>query len=217
LTSARSGPYLSAGAGQALEDRTRDPRNPRGTDGATGAFFSAFSTDRRMRLFSGKITPLSEEIVKALVENNDIESAARKEVVLDVEAVFTNYLRLDREAADKAKDLMAARSLPQSEFARLKKLSAEQKGIKVGDDLLDFLLDQLIEMLMHSNNVDEVFVEDHALRRRMRPVLKKYLEMDEALDGEVRGKLKHVQEGTRTWEIEYQRLMGDIQRRKGLT
>lgn len=170
-----------------------------------------------MRLFSGKITPLSEEIVKALVENNDIESAARKEVVLDVEAVFTNYLRLDREAADKAKDLMAARSLPQSEFARLKKLSAEQKGIKVGDDLLDFLLDQLIEMLMHSNNVDEVFVEDHALRRRMRPVLKKYLEMDEALDGEVRGKLKHVQEGTRTWEIEYQRLMGDIQRRKGLT
>ena len=32
-----------------------------------------------MRLFSGKITPLSEEIVKALVDNNDIESAARHE------------------------------------------------------------------------------------------------------------------------------------------
>ena len=170
-----------------------------------------------MRLFSGKIAPLSEEIVKALVDNNDIEVEARKEVVLDVEAVFSNYLRLEREAADKAKELMAARSLPASELPRLKKLAAEQKGIKVGDDLLDYLLDQLIEMLMHSNNVDEVFVEDHALRRRMRPVLKKYLEMDEALDGEVRGKLKHVQEGTRTWEVEYQRLMGEIQRRKGLT
>lgn len=170
-----------------------------------------------MRLFSGKITPLSEELVKTLADNHDIECERRKEVVLDLESVFTTYLRLDKEASDKAKDMMTARSLPQSEFPRLRKLTAEQKGIKVGDELLDYLLDQLIEMLMHSNNVDEVFGEDHDLRRRMRPVLKKYLELDEALDGEVRGKLKHVQEGTRTWEVEYQRLMGEIQRRKGLT
>jgi len=61
-----------------------------------------------------------------------------------------------------------------------------------------------------------VFVEDHDLRRRIRPVLRKYLDMDEALDTEVRGKLRHVQEGSRTWEIEYQRVMGEIQRRKGL-
>jgi len=170
-----------------------------------------------MRLFSGKVTPLSEELVKTLADNHDIECERRKEVVLDLESVFTTYLRLDKEASDKAKDMMTARSLPPSELPRLRKLASEQKGIKVGDELLDYLLDQLIEMLMHSNNVDEVFGEDHDLRRRMRPVLRKYLELDEALDGEVRGKLKHVQEGTRTWEVEYQRLMGDIQRRKGLT
>ena len=69
---------------------------------------------------------------------------------------------------------------------------------------------------MHSANVEEVFAEDHDLRRRMRPILKKNLEVDEALEAEVRGKLKHVQEGSRTWEVEYQRVMGDIQRRKGL-
>jgi hypothetical protein len=170
-----------------------------------------------MRLFSGKVTPLSEELVKTLADNKDIECEHRREVVLDLESVFTTYLRLDKEAADKAKDMLQARGLPQTELPRLRKLAADQKGIKGGDDLLDYLLDQLIEMLMHSTHVDEVFGEDHDLRRRMRPVLRKYLEMDEALDGEVRGKLKHVQEGTRTWEIEYQRLMGEIQRRKGLT
>jgi hypothetical protein len=170
-----------------------------------------------MRLFSGKVTPLSEELVKTLADNKDIECEHRKEVVTDLESVFTSYLRLEKEAADRAKDMLQARGLPPTELPRLRKLAAEQKGIKVGDDLLDYLLDQLIEMLMHSGNVDEVFVEDHDLRRRMRPVLRKYLEMDEALDGEVRGKLKHVQEGTRTWEVEYQRLMGEIQRRKGLT
>jgi hypothetical protein len=170
-----------------------------------------------MRLFSGKVTPLSEELVKALADNKDIECESRKEVVIDLESVFTNYLRLEREASDKARELLAARSMPQSELPRLRKVCAEQKGIKIGDDLLDYLLDQCIEMLMHSANVDEVFGEDHDLRRRMRPVLRKYLELDDALDGEVRGKLKHVQEGSRTWEIEYQRLMGEIQRRKGLT
>lgn len=170
-----------------------------------------------MRLFSGKIAPLSEELVKALVDNKDIECESKKEVALDLESVFTNYLRLEKEANDRAKDLLAARSMPQSEMPRLRKLAAEQKGIKVGDEMLDYLLDQLIEMLMHSGNVDEVFGEDHDLRRRMRPVLKRYLELDEQLEGEVRGKLKHVQEGTRTWEVEYQRLMGEIQRRKGLS
>jgi len=50
----------------------------------------------------------------------------------------------------------------------------------------------------------------------MRPVMKKYLEVDEALDTEVRSQLKHVKEGSRTWEVEYRRIMSDIQRRKGL-
>lgn len=170
-----------------------------------------------MRLFSGKITPLSEELVKTLVDNKDIECESRKEVATDLESVFTSYLRLEKEALDRAKDQLQARGLPPSELPRLRRFAAEQKGIKVGDEMLDYLLDQLIEMLMHSGNVDEVFGEDHDLRRRMRPVLRKYLEMDEALDGEIRGKLKHVQEGSRTWEVEYQRLMGEIQRRKGLT
>jgi hypothetical protein len=169
-----------------------------------------------MRLFSGKITPLSDEIVRALAENHDIECESRKEVQRDLESVFSTYLQLEREAGEKAKEILQSSGRPQSEFNRIRRLAAEQKGIKVGDDTMDYLLDQLIEMLMHSNNVDEVFVEDHDLRRRMRPILRKYLEIDEALDIEVRGKLRHVQEGSRTWEIEYQRVMGEIQRRKGL-
>ncbi|WP_437627485.1 DUF507 family protein [Sorangium sp. So ce1151] len=169
-----------------------------------------------MRLFSGKITPLTEEIVRALVDNRDIECTSKKEVALDVESVFTSYLNADREATERAKEILQARGLPQGEFNRVKRLAAEQKGIKTGEETMDYLLDQLLEMLMHSNNVEEVFVEDHDLRRRIRPVLRKYLDMDEALDTEVRGKLRHVQEGSRTWEIEYQRVMGEIQRRKGL-
>jgi hypothetical protein len=170
-----------------------------------------------MRLFSGKITALSEELAKSLAENHDIECEDRKEVARDLESVFASYLQTEREASERAKDMVQSRGLPQSEYARIRKLTAEQKGIKVGEEMLDYLLDQLIEMLMHSGNVEEVYVEDHDLRRRMRPLLKKHMELEEELEAEVRGKLKHVQEGTRTWEVEYRRLMSDIQRRKGLT
>jgi hypothetical protein len=169
-----------------------------------------------MRLFSGKITPLSDELAKALVDNGDIECESRKEVAKDLEAIFASYLQVEREATERAKELVDQRGMPPTELPRLRRLTAEQRGIKVGDDMLDYLLDQLIEMLMHSANVDEVFAADHDLRRHMRPVLRKYLELDDSLDAEVRGKLKHVQEGSRTWEVEYQRIVGDIQRRKGL-
>jgi hypothetical protein len=110
-----------------------------------------------------------------------------------------------------------SRNLPSNELARIRGLEAERQGIKLGDDMLDHLLDQLIEMLMHSANVEEVFGEDHDLRRTMRPVLRKHLDEDSQVDLEVRGQLRHVQEGTRTWEIEYQRIKSDIQRRRGLS
>jgi len=169
-----------------------------------------------MRLFSGKITTLSDELAKALVDGGDIECESRKEVAKDLESVFANYLQVEREVNDKAKDMLEARSLPPTELPRLRKLVAEQKGIQLGDELLDYLQDQLIEMLMHSAAVEEVYAADHDLRRRMRPILRKHLEVDETLEAEVRAQLKHVKEGTRTWEIEYQRMLGDIQRRKGL-
>ncbi len=170
-----------------------------------------------MRLYSGKVRELGEELAKALVDGGEIETESRSEVGKDLESVLAAYIQADREATDRAKEILQSRGMPQSEFNRIKKLAAEQRGIKIGDDMMDYLLDQLIEMLMHSGNVEEVFAEDHELRRRMRPVLRKYLELEEVVEAEVRSKLKHVQEGSRTWEIEYQRVMGDIQRRKGLS
>ncbi len=169
-----------------------------------------------MRLFAGKIQPLSVDIVRALLDAKAIEAPSRKEVEADLESVLRSYVDQERIANERAKDVMAKRGGGQDDFGRLRKLAAEELGIQVGDDMLDFLLNQLIEMLMHSNNVDEVYMADHDLRRTMRPALKKHLEMDAVVDAEVRSQLKHVSEGTRTWEVEYRRLMDDIQRRKGL-
>ena len=82
--------------------------------------------------------------------------------------------------------------------------------------MLDYLLDQIVEMLMHSGNVDEVFAQDVDMRRKMAPVLKRHMAVDEELDRETRSHIKHMEEGTSTWEIEYRRVMEEIKRRKGL-
>jgi hypothetical protein len=169
-----------------------------------------------MRLYQGRITPIASAIVKALVSNDEIETEAPKDVEADIEAVLKTYLDAERQVNDEAKDLMQARKLAPHELGRIKRLVADKKGIAIGDDTLDYLLDQIVAMLMYSNAVSEVFVEDVDLRRRMAPILKREMAVDEQLEQETRARLRHVQEGTRTWEVEYQRVIEDIRRRKGL-
>jgi hypothetical protein len=169
-----------------------------------------------MRLYQGRIAPIASAIVKALVSNDEIETEAPKDVEADIEAVLKTYLDAERQVNEEAKDLMQARKLAPHELGRIKRLVADKKGIAIGDDTLDYLLDQIVAMLMYSNAVEEVFVEDVDLRRRMAPILKREMAVDEQLEQETRARLRHVQEGTRTWEVEYQRVIEDIRRRKGL-
>src|SRR5260221_1491559 len=167
-------------------------------------------------LHRARIPQVAAEMVRALAEGGDIECESPREVQADIEAVLSQYVSDDQEIADRAKDLVAARGMPQSELSRMKKLVAEQKHVKIGEEAIDYLLDQLVEILMHSSNVDEVFAQDHVLRLRMREPLRKQFAAEEQLEQEVRGRLKHVQEGTQVWAIEYRRMMDDIKRRKGL-
>lgn len=169
-----------------------------------------------MRLYQGRIGPIAADITRTLIEAGDIEASSAKDVEADVASVLRSYLEAEKDVTEKAKDLMQARGLAPNELQRIKRLVADQRGIKLGDEMLDYLLDQLVQMLMHSNNVEEVFAEDVAMRRKMALVLKREMAVDEELDRETRAKIKHVQEGTRTWEVEYRRVMEEIRRRKGL-
>jgi len=169
-----------------------------------------------MRLHRGALPDLSRKIAKALIDAGDIEVSDRREAERDIESVLTSYLNQVDQVVAHARDLAHQRGLPQGEFGRIKHVAAEQAGVKVGDDALDYVLEQLISMLMHSPNVEDVFVDDLALKRRMRPFLRAGEEVEQKLEAEVRSKLKHVEEGSRTWEIEYARMKADIKRRKGM-
>jgi hypothetical protein len=170
-----------------------------------------------MRLYATKVPAIAAEVVRVLIASKDIEAEAPREVEGDVEAVLSNYLALEREVNERAKDILERTNRGQAEFNRVREQVASQKGIKIGDEALDFLLDQVVEIFHHSANVDEIYCEDVELRRKMSPVFKKHMALDDAIDGEVRAQLKHVKEGTRTWDIEYARIMDQVKRKRGLS
>jgi uncharacterized protein len=169
-----------------------------------------------MRLHATKLPQLSRDILDALLSAKAIETESPAEVRTDIEAVLSQYLHDEQQITERAKDVLSTRGLPQSELSRIRRLVAEERKIQIGEEAIDYILDQLVEILMHSNSVDEVWSEDFELRRHMREPLRKHANIEDQLQAEVRGKLKHVQEGSALWEVEYRRMLEDMKRRKGL-
>lgn len=157
-------------------------------------------------------------MTKALITAGDIEvlSENTHEVQLDIEAILNEYRRVDREVLERSKDVVAQRNLDYSHLQRVRQRMADKRGFGIGDKAYDWIIGQLIEALLHSRNVEEVFAEDHDLRRRLRDVLRRYTDVDRDLDRQVRARIRNMQEGTQNWEIEYQKVMGDLRQRRGL-
>ena len=169
-----------------------------------------------MRLYSGKIPTVGTEIVKSLLEAGDIEVTDRTEAEMDVQAVLKEYVRLDREITEKAKDVLQKRNLPYEQFGKVKRALAGEKAFGLGEDGLEWMTTQMIESFMQSPHIAEIFVDDTVLRNRMGDVLKKHMQVDEELDEEVRRRIKNLQEGTATWEVEYQKVLDQLKRNRGL-
>ncbi|MGE0785209.1 MAG: DUF507 family protein [Sandaracinaceae bacterium] len=170
-----------------------------------------------MRLYSGKVPIIAEELVRTLGSENDIDVADENEVRLDFESVLKEYLRQEREVVEEAKSRLEIRGLPYAQLGKIKSGVARERQLAMGEDMLPYILDQLLTMLFHSSNVEEVFSDDITLRKKMTKILRSHLEVEGELDAEVRSKIKNLQEGTASFEIEYQKAMDQLKRKKRLT
>ncbi|MGB0679850.1 MAG: DUF507 family protein [Polyangiales bacterium] len=169
-----------------------------------------------LRLFPAKITPLAEDLMRTLAEEGGVEFEDREEARLDLEAVLKEYVRLDRDVLDEAKSRLEIRSLNYSQLGKMKAQVAKERGAPPLDEVLPYLLNQILHMLFHSRNVAEIYLEDRALRLRLTPVLRRHMQQGEDVDREVRAHIKNLQEGTAQFEIEYARMLEQVKRRRGL-
>jgi hypothetical protein len=169
-----------------------------------------------VKLYTGKIAVIAEEMIRTLTTEGDIEVGDGHEAQLDVEAILKEYVRVDRELTDKAKDVMEQRSLPYGQFGKLKRAMAEEKQFALGEEATAWMANQILESFMASAHVEEVFADDVVLRKKVRDILRKHMMVDEELDQEVRNRIKNLEEGTQAWELEYKRAMEQIKRKHGL-
>jgi len=172
-----------------------------------------------MRLFPGKIPVIAKEIATILVRDGDIEVADKatlEELELDLQAVLKEYLRVERELVEQAKDYLQEHGLPYSDFGKAMKVVAEGREFGRGEDAIDYLTAQAIGCFMQSAHVEEIYADDATLNRKMRAVLRKHMSEGQDVEREVRARMRNIEEGSREWEVEFQRLREEIQRKKGL-
>lgn len=171
-----------------------------------------------MKLLSGKVAPLAHDLVEALLASKliEVQPDEIREVEIDIESVLREYIRMDREITDRARDIIATQKRDYTELSKVKAQVARERGFGIGDMMIEYLNGQLIEALLHSRHVEEVYGEDNELALQMTPVLRKHLAADEELDGEVRRRIKNLTEGTLAWDTQYRKVMDELRRTKKL-
>ena len=169
-----------------------------------------------MKLYSGKIDIIASDVIRSLTQTGDLEVGNAGEADLDVAAVLKEYLRVDRELTERAKDILEIRGLPYSAFGRTKRALAEERDFGLGEEGMSWIATQLIEAFMQSNHVDEIFADDASLRRTIKDILRRHMAIDEELDQEVRDRIKNLEEGTNAWDIEYKRVMDQMKTKHGI-
>src|SRR5437868_13698137 len=120
-----------------------------------------------MRLYPGKVDSIAAEIITSLTASGDIEVSDSNEAQLDAASVLKEYIRVDKELTERAKDILEIRGLPYSNLGRTKRQLAEQKEFGLGEEGITWICNQMLEALMASRHIDEVFADDATLRKQI--------------------------------------------------
>lgn len=171
-----------------------------------------------MKLYPKAIPAIARDIVAALMADGDIEVETLRiaDAEQDMAAVMKEYLAAEERVNQATREALERRGYDHSKFHSVKREMADVRGFKMGDEGIDYMINQMLEFLLISRNVEEVFGEDPGMRKKIFGVFKKHLDVDEEIDREARSRLKHLAEGTQAWEIEYQKAVEAIRRNRGL-
>lgn len=171
-----------------------------------------------MRVYPKLVPIIAREVIQRLTQDGDIEVEPIRvaDAELDLSAIMREYLANEERVNQATREALERRGYDFSKFNQVKREMADVRGFKLGDEGIEFLINQMLEFLLISRNVEEVFSDDNIMRPKVLQVMKKHLDIDEDIDREARGRLKHLQEGTSAYEIEYQKVLEQIRRARGL-
>lgn len=171
-----------------------------------------------MRLYPKLVPIIAREVIQKLTQDNDIEvePIRASDAEMDLSAIMREYLANEERVNQATREALERRGYDSAKFSQVKREMADVRGFQLGDDGIEFVINQMLEFLLVSRNVEEVFSDDQGMRPKILAVMKKHLDVEDEIDREARGRLKHLQEGTGAFEIEYQKVIDQIRRARGL-
>jgi len=152
------------------------------------------------------------------MQDGDIEVEPMRiaDAEMDLSAIMREYLTNEERVNQATREALERRGYDYSKFNQVKREMADVRGFKMGDEGIEYVINQMIEFLLISRNVEEVFAADNVIRQKVFAVMKKHLDVDDEIDREARARLKHLQEGTSAFDIEYNKTVEQIRRARGL-
>jgi hypothetical protein len=171
-----------------------------------------------MRLYPKVIPTIARETIQTLMQDGDVEIETLRiaDAEMDMAAIMKEYLAAEERVNAATREALERRGYDHSRFNQVKREMADVRGFKMGDEGIEYVIDQMIEFLLISRNVEEVYAEDTILRKKIFALFKKHLDVDDEIDREARARLKHLQEGTQAFDIEYQKTVELLRRSRGL-
>ena len=132
------------------------------------------------------------------MQDGDIEVEPMRiaDAEMDLSAIMREYLANEERVNQATREALERRGYDHCKFNQVKREMADVRGFKMGDEGIEYVINQMIEFLLISRNVEEVFAADNVLRQKIFAVMKKHLDVDDEIDKEARARLKHLQEGT---------------------
>jgi uncharacterized protein len=171
-----------------------------------------------MRLYPKLVPIIAREIVQRLVQDADveIEPIRQSDAELDLAAIMREYLANEERVNQATQEALARRGYDHSKFAQVKREMADVRGFKLGDEGIEFVINQMLEFMLVSRHIDEVFSDDNTMRPKVLQMMKKHLDVEDDIDREAKSRVRHLTEGTSAYEIEYQKVSEQIRRARGL-
>ncbi|HME90150.1 MAG TPA: DUF507 family protein [Myxococcaceae bacterium] len=171
-----------------------------------------------MRLYPKVIPIISRESIQKLMQDGDLEVEPLRiaDAEMDLSAIMREYLANEERVNQATREALERRGYDYSKFNQVKREMADVRGFKMGDEGIEYVINQMIEFLLISRNIEEVYAADNVMRQKIHAIMKKHLDVDEEIDREARTRLKHLQEGTSAFDIEYNKTIDQIRRARGL-
>jgi len=164
------------------------------------------------------LSSLAETIVDTLVRDGDIEilGSLHNQVVKDVIGFIEDYTNEEQAITDAAKAVIERKGLPISQLHRVRDILAEEKGVKLGDEAMEYLADKIIRYLLTEDSIDEVYSDDVTMRKKIFDTFHRFIDIEDDIDREVRSRIKNIPENSPIFKIEYEKVLREVKRKRGL-